>query len=192
LNYQAEPLFAVLPRFFVAQRKYKIGNPRSFCMQYKSVLAGLGLALFLASFPAWAVRPFIVSADGFEVADPLTGLTWRRCAEGMKASASTCIGMATGYSHVDALLHAASEREATGKAWRVPNVKELDSIVDRSRGIPAIDTLAFPATPGIDFWTSSSIAGNTSSVWFVNFNVGFIYFDGSSYNGALRLVRDTK
>ena len=92
---------------------------------------------------------FAYSQDGSEVTDNQTGLIWRRCSEGQSFSGGTCVGVAANFTHEAALAHARSQ---TG--WRLPNVKELASIVDRTRQNPAIDIAAFPATPCCA-WSSS-------------------------------------
>ncbi len=156
-------------------------------MQHKSIfMAGLLLALVGS---AQAVGPYTYSTDGAEVTDTKTGLVWRRCAEGMSWSGSTCTGSAASYTHSDALLRAASEATASGKAWRLPNVKELESIVDASRSGPAIDIAAFPATPSSWFWSSSPVAGYSGDAWGVGFGNGYVGYDYRDGNLAVRLVR---
>jgi hypothetical protein len=148
------------------------------------------LATILLPVSLWAnASPFIVSADGQEVTDTKTGLIWRRCAEGMTASGGTCTGTASTYTHEAALTLASTQSTATGLAWRLPNVKELSSIADKSRSNPAIDTAAFPATPASWFWSSSPYVGNASSAWFVFFNDGVVSAYGRSYSDYVRLVR---
>jgi Protein of unknown function (DUF1566) len=112
-------------------------------MKIKHLLASLLLPVALGALAA----PFTVSADGQEVTDTKTGLIWRRCAAGMTASGGTCTGTASAFTHEAALTHASTQATVTGVAWRLPNVKELSSIADKSRSNPAIDTVAFPATP---------------------------------------------
>lgn len=88
---------------------------------------------------------FIPSADGTEVTDNLTGLVWRRCPEGIAwdAGSQTCKGTATHFTWREALRHVADQGE-----WRLPNIKELFSIVDLEVPSPSIDHRAFPRTPG--------------------------------------------
>ena len=111
---------------------------------------------------------FIISEDGTEVTDNKTGLIWRRCAEGMVACDDGCIGIPGVYDLGAALALAQSEAQATGKAWRLPKVEELSSLVDMSRRDPSIDTDVFPGTPGSAFFTSSP---DGALSWFVSFNV---------------------
>lgn len=127
--------------------------------------------------------------DGAEATDKLTGLVWRRCPEGQNWTGSTCAGsvaLFTWHGALDRARSAASE----GIPWRLPNAKELGSLVDDSRVNPAIDTAVFPVMPGALFWTSTHIAGNASGAVYVNFEYGPVYFGlRDVYNLAVRLVR---
>jgi hypothetical protein len=154
-------------------------------MKIKQLLACLLLPISLSAFAA----PFTVSADGQEVTDTKTGVIWRRCAEGMTASGGTCTGTASTFTHEAALTRASMQATATGVAWRLPNVKELSSLADKSRSNPAIDAVAFPATPANWFWSSSPYVGSAGSAWVVDFydgSVGNGYRDNTYY---VRLVR---
>ncbi len=145
----------------------------------------LSAACLLVANAAWGQSRYSYSPDGSEVTDSQTGLVWRRCAEGMAWSGSTCTGSTSTYTHEQALA-----RAKTQTGWRLPNVKELGSIVDRSRSYPAIDVAAFPATSSTLFWSSSPVAGYAGGgAWYVVLDDGRV--DGSDRNGsgAVRLVR---
>lgn len=163
-----------------------------------SQLITLYFICLMGIFPVAAfAQSYTISGDGSEVADNKTGLIWRRCPEGMALSAGTCTGTATTFTHDAALQRATSQAGSLG--WRLPNVKELSSIVDKSVLNPAIDTATFPATPPASvFWSSSPFVSTPSSAWVVDFGVGVV--GGSSagrndinpptYTGYLvRLVR---
>ena len=160
-----------------------------------ALAVSLGLLAFLPNVQA--ADRYTASADGQEVKDNKTQLVWRRCPEGMTWSGDTCDGSASAMSHQAALQQAASQATGTGVAWRLPNVKELASIVDRSRSNPAIDPLAFPATPSNAFWSSSPYVGSSSGAWGVYFSIGYV-FNGYRYNDfrsdglLVRLVRATQ
>lgn len=71
--------------------------------------------------------------------------------------------------------------------WRLPNMKELRTLVDESASNPAIDGTAFPGLPSTDspvnpavfFWTSTPVATYPITAWYLNF------FDGSPGNGRI-------
>ncbi|HZX48176.1 MAG TPA: DUF1566 domain-containing protein [Nitrospirota bacterium] len=56
--------------------------------------------------------------------------------------------------------------------WRLPNIKELSSIVDDTRYNPSIDTTYFPGTISSGYWSSTTHAGYTSLAWLVGFSSG--------------------
>lgn len=58
--------------------------------------------------------------------------------------------------------------------WRLPNARELLSIVDYSRSNPAINTAYFSNTQNDAYWTSTTVAQTTTSAWFVTFTEGVI------------------
>ena len=155
-------------------------------MTIKSLLLSLSL---LAAGCAWADAPFTVSTDSTEVTDGRTGLVWRRCAEGMAATGGSCTGTASTFTHEQALTRARDQATSTGVAWRLPNVKELASLVDRSKSNPAIDTAAFPVTPVNAFWSSSPIVGSAGYAWHVGFGGGNGFGFNRSNAFPVRLVR---
>jgi hypothetical protein len=135
-------------------------------------------------------QPYVISADGTEVTDQKTGLIWRRCSEGMAYSGGTCTGTAGTFTHEAALLRASAQASDTGIAWRLPNVKELSSIIDRSHINPAIDAIAFPITPTTGlFWSSSPCMNGPLIVWYVEFGSGSVASDARSSSYYVRLVR---
>jgi hypothetical protein len=57
--------------------------------------------------------------------------------------------------------------------WRLPNVKELQSIVDYQipSGSPTVSALFGPTASNF-YWSSTSFATDTNGAWAVNFGVG--------------------
>ncbi len=152
----------------------------------------LGLTFLLSAAllsTTQAAERFTVLANGQEVKDNQTQLIWRRCAEGMSWSGGTCSGSATQLTHEAALQQATRQAASTGVAWRLPNVKELSRLADKSRQNPAIDSAAFPNTPSQAFWSSSPSVGSASDAWGVSFDDGYVDDDGRSNAFPVRLVR---
>ena len=73
--------------------------------------------------------------------------------------------------------------------WRIPNWKELDSIVDLSVTTPCIDGTTFPSTPSTYHWTSSH--GTAAHPYNIQFNYGECRLNqlGISTKHYVRLVR---
>lgn len=123
------------------------------------------------------------------VTDNQTGLMWKQCSEGQ--SGAGCAGIATGLNWPDSLAAGANSSFAGFNDWRLPNVKELASLIERACHRPSINELRFPNTPptGI-YWVSSSSAANGSNAWFVYFsNGGVLNASSKSSIGLVRLVR---
>jgi hypothetical protein len=148
---------------------------------------GRTVRLVRGAEPKAALRPL-----GAEVADAATGLVWRRCSEGQAWDGSTCVGDPIGRQWDEALALAQSEAARTGVAWRLPNAKELASIVDRSVSRPSISRKAFPNTPkDAWYWSSTAMSGDPNYAWLVSFETGFVArLNYPTYVFNVRLVRD--
>lgn len=128
-----------------------------------------------------------MSSGEMVVFDSKTGLTWRRCVEGQSWNGTTCTGTSTTYTHEQALAYAKAQ---TG--WRLPSVKELSSLVDRTTNNPAIDSITFPGVGhGGPYWTSTPYAGSNGYAWSVDFTYGLVNIRQRVmvFNGYIRLVR---
>ena len=152
----------------------------------------LYLTGLLGILPIAAFAQLNISLDGTEVTDSKTNLTWKRCAEGMTWNGTNCSGTAAIFTHDGALQQAAIQAGSVG--WRLPNVKELSSIVDKSAINPAIDSATFPSTPPTIFWSSSPFVSAPSSAWVVDFGVGVVGGTSNNRNDTthrylVRLVR---
>lgn len=74
--------------------------------------------------------------------------------------------------------------------WRMPSVKELQSLADLGRSNPAIDPTYFPNTPASYFWSASANAYSSDGAWVVSFGGGHAYgYSKYSYPNQVRLVR---
>jgi len=58
--------------------------------------------------------------------------------------------------------------------WRLPNIKELMSIVDFGRHAPCIDTDFFPNTPSARFWSSTTVDGDEPYAWNLEFDNPYV------------------
>jgi len=133
---------------------------------------------------------FTDNNDG-TISDPETELIWKKCSEGQSwdAAGNDCTGVIASYNWQAALQRVQVVNTGTGENfsqsdWRVPNIKELTSIVEFRCKDPAINKTIFPGTPGIlttFFWSSSPYATGSDDARGVFFNKG----------GYSRLPKDT-
>ena len=129
---------------------------------------------------AKAAVPSLI-AQGAEVYDKKSNLTWQRCSIGQRWEASSgCLGTPRKFTFDEA------QAQANG-AWRVPTIDELSSIVADHCKEPAIDPLFFPNTPPEQFWTSNIYSPMVFYVSFRNGSPNPTYYSDSRY--AVRLVR---
>jgi hypothetical protein len=92
-----------------------------------------------------------------------------RCSFGQTWLNDICVGDASELNWQQALQAAHGYVFANQLGWRVPNVKELSSITERSCVRPAINELLFPNTPSDDFWTSSPSVLDPHRAWVIAF-----------------------
>ncbi len=145
------------------------------------------------------VTRFTFNNDG-TVTDKQTGLMWKVFSEGQLWNSAHQQGpeSAIRYTWQQALQRARDVNNFGGFAghtdWRVPNIKELLSIVERQCTEPAINLSIFFNTPSFDYyWTSSpSINKNNNRVWVVYFGDGHSYSSSKNASNYLRLVRDAQ
>lgn len=142
--------------------------------------------------PATKAR-YLMKSDG-TVLDRQTGLMWMRCAVGQTwdATQKTCTGTATVFTWKAALNEVQTVNAATYAGyndWRLPNLRELTSLVRYACPDPAINVTAFPATPGENFWTSTPVASSYGLGWGVDFKTGQAYFSAYTKTYPIRLVR---
>ncbi len=72
--------------------------------------------------------------------------------------------------------------------WRLPNIIELRSIVDRSLVNPAIDP-TFLSLTSYHYWSSTTHAYITGYAWNVHFWGGYSYYNDKSNTYYVRCVR---
>lgn len=141
---------------------------------------------------------YVDNSDG-TVSDSATGLMWQKCSNGQ--TGLDCSGGSAasvlfddgdgdlGIAHQPAINYCDSLSLATHTDWRLPNVKELTSIVDYGRVSPAINPTYFPNTQSGYYWSSTAYEYNAGFAWIVGFYDGYVNFDfmGGSY--FVRCVR---
>lgn len=158
---------------------------------YKLIIATLLLTISSTNYAACSSAITRTAPDSryellnsnTEVKDKQTGLIWQRCSIGQTWSVASCTGDAVTHIWATALQTAKS----MGNGWRVPNVKELDSLIEQSCDNPSINDIFFPNTVSSRYWSSSPSSSN--GAWIVNFGDGYGYGYIKSGNSYMRLVR---
>jgi Protein of unknown function (DUF1566) len=144
---------------------------------------------FRASNPS---SVYVIDAANGTVTDTRTGLMWDQCPRGLSGAACT-VGTEGAFNWQQALDSATTANSGSHKGytdWRLPNVKELRSLVEECRANPSINEWAFPSTPGLFFWSGSPVADGVIFTWAVAFNSGRPFMGGRSItSGRVRLVR---
>ncbi len=128
------------------------------------------------------------SINGQEVTDTETGLIWQKCPLG-KAGSDCSSGAAQTLDWGNALQAAVTQAQTTGKAWRLPNIKELDSIVEEKCVNPVINLTIFSNTDSSTFWSASPNVNNSNTAWTVNFDYGDSPYNYKNNSQYVRLVR---
>ena len=110
--------------------------------------------------------------------DNKTGLTWQRTAPPQL------------YSVSDAITYCQSNAGGLpGVGWRVPNEKELFSLVSLAHVLGARDPAAFPGEPTSDYWSATTYVGDPTLNWFISFRDGSTWAGTQAATRALRCVR---
>ena len=118
------------------------------------------------------------------VIDRATGLMW--AADGNAAGCN--LGGVSTWSF--AVTYAEALTFAGFTDWRLPNVKELMSIVNYSKTLSSIDEPPFSNTGSNIFWTSTTYRQLTTSAWRIAFTFGSVAANAKSDPfGSLRCVR---
>ena len=135
-----------------------------------------------------AVQPSYTDNGNFTVTDNITGLVWKKCSEGQINNA-TCSGAAATYTWLGAIGQCEGLTFAGASDWRLPNIKELMSIVDYGTHDSSKIGTCFTNTYPYYYWSSTPVVPGTSSAWNVDFNYGYVYYYNRANHYYIRCVR---
>ncbi|RLA07580.1 MAG: hypothetical protein DRQ51_05570 [Gammaproteobacteria bacterium] len=157
--------------------------------------------------------------SGGTVLDTKMNLIWKRCSEGQKWNGKTCQGNTKMMRWYAATAYAKNHKFAGSSNWRLPTIKELNTLIYCSNGKklkykqdgfngknveggygcsssihgkfqkPTIDIKIFPNTSSYSFWSSSPNSDFSSSMFRLNFVNGSDGRNAHNNNFYVRLVR---
>ena len=125
-------------------------------------------------FHVWAVRdrqtPTVVAShftdngDG-TITDNRTNLTWQK------------VPLTDSLTWEQALNYAENLSLAGKDDWRLPNIKELQSLSDEALVNPSISTAFFSATGNRKYWSSTSLPNQTTQAWYLDTRFGITTYE---------------
>ncbi|MBU2513795.1 DUF1566 domain-containing protein [bacterium] len=123
-----------------------------------------------------ATSEMVDNTDG-TVTDNTTGLIWQQAEAGSltwESAISYCEGLSL-----------------TGKDdWRLPNIVELESIIDDSIHSPAVNLALFPGVTSNGYWSSTTHAELTFHAMYSHFQVGNVGSFSKSETRGVHCVRN--
>ncbi len=115
------------------------------------------------------------NADGQRFKNNGDGTVTDRATNLMWVVDPSAAGRGGTYNWTNAINASENLTYASYSDWRLPNIKELVSIVDYNRTNPAINTVFFTAQSTF-YWSSTTYVGPTIA-WVVKFSGGGVYND---------------
>jgi len=132
----------------------------------------------------WPTPRFIDHLDG-TVTDQLTGLIWLKNANcfgalDWKTALKKANALHDGCPDCSEIRGDCGLSDASGLGqWRMPNIKELQSLVDFGRESPALPPgHPFTSVQSVYFWSSTSLVRNPDLAWFLLMHNGFVNYVG--------------
>ena len=126
---------------------------------------------------AWPDPRFTVQTDDQTVTDNLTGLMWTK-----NANLPNRPGIWQDALNYVADMNAGTHPNFGYTDWRLPNVNELESLVNAELYNPAQPSSHPFTNMSYSYWSSTSYAYYTYNAWIVCMYYGFIYFDDKAYS----------
>ncbi len=137
---------------------------------------------------AWPTPRFTDNSNG-TLTDNLTGLIW--------PTAASCFGLQTWSAALTDATSLASgscslSDGSNAGTWRLPNRKELKSLIDLQQKDNAawLTSVGFTKPPSdYPYWSSSTVANNNTYAWRVNLLNGYVSSDSKLNKGYVIPVR---
>ncbi|MEI6766927.1 MAG: DUF1566 domain-containing protein [Bacteroidota bacterium] len=124
----------------------------------------------------FSVAHFVDNGNG-TITDNYTGLVWQK------------IQAANTMTWEDALTYANNSTLAGKSDWRLPNIKELQSLNDIAKFHPSFDTNYFVSLNSGDYWSSTTLFQTASKAWDINIDYGIVTQHDKTLSEHVLLVR---
>ncbi|WP_395061856.1 DUF1566 domain-containing protein [Flavobacterium sp.] len=128
------------------------------------------------SIPTTIPNHFTDNGNG-TITDNLTQLIWQKAPN---------IAVLT---WENALAYAENLSLASATDWRLPNIKELQSLNDESVTNPSANTTFFPTIGVHNYWSSTSLPNQTTKSWYWNTQFGITTYDTKTNSNYVLCVR---
>ena len=119
---------------------------------------------------------FTDNSDG-TITDNLTQLVWQK------------VPNANIFSWENALAYAENLTIGTNSDWRLPNIKELQSLNDEGRTNPSVNTTFFAGIGVKNYWSSTSLPNVITKAWYWNTTFGVTTYDTKTNTNYAICVR---
>lgn len=126
--------------------------------------------------PQMLPNHFTDNGDG-TITDNLTLLIWQK----MPYSDTLTWEQALHYADTLSL--------ANQNDWRLPNIKELQSLNDESLINPSLNTNYFTVAGAKKYWSSTSLPNQTTKAWYLNTQFGITTYSEKTWKHELMCVR---
>ena len=128
------------------------------------------------SAPTIIANHFTDNGNG-TITDNVTQLIWQK------------VPNTTPQTWENALAYAENLSLASATDWRLPNIKELQSLNDESVTNPSVSTTFFPTIGVHNYWSSTSLPNQTTKAWFWNTQFGITTYDTKTNSNYTLCVR---
>jgi hypothetical protein len=113
------------------------------------------------------------------ITDNLTQLVWQK------------VSNPNLFTWENALVYAEGLNLATASDWRLPNIKELQSLNDETVSNPSVNTTFFPTIGVHNYWSSTSLPNQTTKAWYWSTIFGVTTYDTKTNTNFVICVRGT-
>ena len=122
------------------------------------------------------IHRLVDNSDG-TITDQDTGLMWQQAETASPMTWEAALRYAEGLSL------------SRYRDWRLPNIKELQSINDETLSKPSLDTRYFTGATASRYWSSTSQCNGVNSAWYVDFQYGLVSYVDKATLLPVRCVR---